>query len=657
MNYKQMGAIALTLIICVPIALGYALSTEETEVTGYETTDQTSISDLLLNSTSPYYATSTSSANNATVFQRIYYPSGGATQTSSFSPNFVSTSSTYSALPITSTVTQDFAFANAVSTTTNWFDANGQGLVVGKSTYVTDTSKIAYSITADTNPAFGVIRVSYTTSYSALHCTHYFEDINGTATIRQAAITELVFYTIQDGDLWTYYLASATGQHVSDLVGQEYIGYAGLFDVSMTATIKARAYSDVSSTPTSWTTTMLTPLYSYTDNGKTYKQAGAADGEWTITRSGSTYTVIHDSDTWTITASDFQLTSATLGASYTTLSSPGTITGYADPAYGWKLPNASNVVHASWWYNYQANNSITMMVDLSGAADNDDLTLLPTNSFDTVISPLLSITTTSGKVSVAAGGTTTDLGTYTKLMITLSADGWTVSGLAAWPSMGSTATILNSISGTADIGDYRYVRISGAAWDDATFRVDSAVIQAGTFPSTKNYVFSVTDLFPTYTRVAMELTSIGVYGDSITLGGDTTFGVVDGKINIFDGTKVHWVPLKGAVITVWDEGDNTICTINGVRLDPIGILPWTIGFDGEWSLTATLYNVEEVTETQTSFAPGVFAFDEQDYVVASMLTAFGTFLVLTATGRASGTKAAFLALICGGSIAVLLTML
>lgn len=651
MNTKQMGAIALTLIVCCPIALGFALATEETEVTGYQTTDQTRISDLLLNAKSPYYTDSTSSANNATLLQQIYYPSGGATETSSVTPSYVKAGKTYSSMPILSTLTQTFELSTATSATPKWYSAEGQGVVVGQSTYVTDGAKIAYSITADTNPAYGVIRVSYTTDYSAVHCTHYFQADDGTTTIRQTVISEMVFYTQQEGNLWTYYLASATGQHVSDLVGRAYTGYASLFDVSMTATIQTRAYSDVSSTPTSWTTTLTHPLIAYTDNGVQYKQAGASDGEWTLMRSGSTFTLIHGADSWTITSSDFKVTSATLGASFITLSSPGEITGYADTAYGWNLPNADKVVKSTWWYNYQNNSSVSMMLDLS-AVNGSDLELLPATNLSIIDDPLLTISRSSGKVSVTAGGTATELGTYSHVTVKLSSDGWEVSGLSAWPTMGATASTLNTVKGSASVGDFTHVRMSGGAWDKIAFRVDTAAIQAGTFPSTKDFTFDVTDKFPSYTQAAMELTSIGVYGDTIRIG-DSTYTVTVGRITV--GETI--VPLLGAVISAWPNGSSTYSyKINDVELpdcdDALNIF-----FGGEWSLTATLYNMTEVTQTKTTWAPGVFAFDEQDYVVASMLTAFGTFLVLTASGRASGAKAAFLAMICGGSVAVLLTII
>lgn len=664
MNYKQLGAIALTLIICCPIALGFAMATEQTEVTGYETTDQVRISDLLLNASSPYYAESSSPANNSNVLQRIYYPSGGLTETKAYSPDFVKRGTTYTSLPILETVTQDFTLAGATGESFSFDGSSGASvLTVGNTGDLFGDSQKAYSY-GDTwsGSEIGRILITYSTEYQPLHAEHHFISTAGTDTIRKTVLTSLMFYVVTDGGEIGYYLASAGGPEtaqgvISQIVGKTYKGYGGMFDVAMAGSMQCRPYTDTATTPTSWTAVIEHPLAMYTDgSGNKIRWAGTADGDWTVMRSGSTWMLINGNSSETVTASDLRITSATAGMTSLQLTTTGNITGYADPAYGWKVPNASEVVTGTWWYNYQTNSSVTLMLDVS-ALDGGYFGLLPTSdltSAEIASSPaLLTISRTDGKVTITpSDGTARELGNYSHLRAVFRSDGWEVSGIAAWPAMGGSAQVLNTVRGSSDTGDFTHIRISGQSWASVAFRVDSATIRAGTFPSTEDYLFDVTDKFPNFERAAMELTSIGVYGDSITIGG-TSYAVTDGRITVGDSA----VPLKGALISAWPSEDGGYSyTINGTEL-PDYDGPLRVYFGGEWSLTSTLYNIQEVQETKTTFAPGKFAFDTQDFVVAAMLTAFGTFLVLCATGRASGTKAAFLAMICGGTIAVLMTML
>lgn len=64
MNWKATGAIALTLMIAVPLGLGYILAVDDEEITGWESTTQYNISDLLLNHSTPFYQEYTGPQNN-----------------------------------------------------------------------------------------------------------------------------------------------------------------------------------------------------------------------------------------------------------------------------------------------------------------------------------------------------------------------------------------------------------------------------------------------------------------------------------------------------------------------------------------------------------------------------------------------------------------
>ena len=62
---KALAAIALTLIVCAPIAIGYAMASEDEEVTNWQSSDNIKVNDLLLNSTQPIYTDYSGSLNNA----------------------------------------------------------------------------------------------------------------------------------------------------------------------------------------------------------------------------------------------------------------------------------------------------------------------------------------------------------------------------------------------------------------------------------------------------------------------------------------------------------------------------------------------------------------------------------------------------------------
>ena len=97
MNFKVLAAIALTLIVCIPVAAGYALATEEKTEQAWETTATYNISDMLINNDSPYYSEYSGTANNS-----YYFLNYGTTASPKFVPtcvDYVSESSKYSSYP------------------------------------------------------------------------------------------------------------------------------------------------------------------------------------------------------------------------------------------------------------------------------------------------------------------------------------------------------------------------------------------------------------------------------------------------------------------------------------------------------------------------------------------------------------------------------
>lgn len=250
-------------------------------------------------------------------------------------------------------------------------------------------------------------------------------------------------------------------------------------------------------------------------------------------------------------------------------------------------------------------------------------------------------------------GDLTNLGNYSKVKVTIAQDKFIVEALKDWASLGSAATTFNTVTlDHAPLGDISGVHIDGISDKMIIFRCDSAEIPAGSFPTTKDYTLSLSDLFPD-SLMSLKLNSIGVYGDSLTVGG-VELPVTDGKVHV-DGKNVS---LKGAVISFLPDEDGwLICYINGRDLGMhFAALP-SVTFGGEWSLTAIAFKVEQVAGTSVEWHAGDFGLDQGGIIAAGLLTCIGAFVFLGMYGKASGTKIGLLAVVCGGAAIVLFMMI
>lgn len=186
-----------------------------------------------------------------------------------------------------------------------------------------------------------------------------------------------------------------------------------------------------------------------------------------------------------------------------------------------------------------------------------------------------------------------------------------------------------------------------------SYRVDNALVVAGQYPSTVDYTLNVWGLFPNDTVQKVYINSIGVYGDSIAIAGHN-YTVSNGMITVTDaetGETKDVKLLKSTVTMTLADGKYTT-TVNGIPVTINSNTAPTVYFGGEWSLTATRNTVTEETVLKTEWTPGEFALDQDGFVLAMLLTAVGTFLVLGMTGARSGAKVGLLALICGGAVVV-----
>ena len=96
---KALAAIALTLIIAVPIGLGYGLASHDVPYTSWDTSDSINVSNSILNSSTPYFSEYAGPANNSTLI-RERLVTGGGYESSIISPAYVTTGSTATSLPL-----------------------------------------------------------------------------------------------------------------------------------------------------------------------------------------------------------------------------------------------------------------------------------------------------------------------------------------------------------------------------------------------------------------------------------------------------------------------------------------------------------------------------------------------------------------------------
>lgn len=432
----------------------------------------------------------------------------------------------------------------------------------------------------------------------------------------------------------------------------------------------ASTWSVVSSSDTSRTYTGCTSWSLAASTGSTNVYVSMSDiqalditaSTWSANLSGALRATMGDTTTWiplhsveTVTmsgnalvtsAGQFTVESLALASPNVTQVSYSYETaqddGYGDPTDGWRLP-----VSPARWFNLQQNRSVDWFLQLPGGASAS----LQTSGATVQISR-------SATGSVTVNGS--QLGQYEYLEVVVAADSITVYGVPAWPTMGGSASRMASVSVESDGADFQYVTLTGST---AVWRVDSARVVAGTYATTYDYLLDLSDQFPTVENSLVQINSVAVYGDALTIAG-TRYDVTDGSITVHDADSGRDYPVRVRQMTVTAiQGTNSYgdtiyrTTVSGHSVGDTTTAGGGIMFNGEWSLTATLWGLEEVQRTSMEWQPGGFGLDEEGVLAAAMLTAVGAFVVLGMTGRASGPKAALLALVCGGAVAVLMIII
>lgn len=631
-SLKATAAIALTLMIVVPILLGYGLASHPVETTQYESEDSLNLSDHILNSQTPYTNSSYTASNNTELMQAWTFPGSGVTEYHAVTPEYRETTTSNTAFPIYETHT---GYYSPTAGTTDTHTSPGEGTVyrLASSNYPYEPGQTPNVFVNADAFSIGIT----TANTSSIH----WEFETDTRVVWITPTTPLTF--ARDGSN-TYTVTTSEGTYT----GVEY--WELRTDVDATFSVYKVNYSVIAGTEA----LPLGSIYSFETPATGYmslKLSGAAAG------GGDIYIATHDQAqpvtvngaTVTVGSTSYagvrsvSMASGTSPVYMTYLTATGQ---YADPSYGWNVPKPADVpVYQTWWINNFSNQSVTFLMKFSGDAT---IYLYPTNDYGGISLASYKIASSGGQIYV----NDTLLGGYSSISMRIATDGTTVSGITAWPAMGVDPTPLNSInlSGTGSFFNKVNLNIPDEDRTDVAFRVNATKVLAGYFPSTKDFTLSMAELFPDKSY-SLKLNSIGIYGDSINIG-SISYGVTDGRINV-DGKLV---PLKGALIKSIDEGGVYKNTINGYELGDTSA-PAAITFGGEWSLTVTGDTLKETHPTHMEWSPGEFAFDKRDFAAVGLLVAGACMVGLGMMGKRSGVKIGVLMLVCGGAALVYLTMI
>lgn len=603
---KALAAIALTLIIAMPIGIGFLTAVHQEETDNWQTTSSSKISDLMLNHQTPYYGSYKGSSNNSSLLG-----------TTTAAPEYVTVTSNYSSLPIydeTSTTIQNAA------TSTNY--------------------SVAYNAA---NPTYLVTAIRGDGSNQTVIGVHDIYRIEFGAGIVYVVDWEDRELPVPEDGLYIYRNSANTWRAFGSFTyeGEEHT-YDYTFEnffvqISPTGTpaipnsrvtVQVADYATIPTTAMPGTMTLLNGTMKVGDQYyQGYLNAQVSENEVTINGGEP---ISWDSSTQTVQVAQ---------TIQTNIISSGPTGEYASPTDGWTVPDTTQTY---LWLNNQVNQTVTFYVKVDRAADQIARigNLCIYNAGTQVGAYLISAGSESGIL----------LGAYTYLQVVMSTEGYTITGLPSWPTMGTVPTTYNTISFDYPTPTFNTVSIEVTSknWH---FRVDNANIEQGTYPSTLDYTLNLQQIYPD-TNIDIYLNSIGVYGDYINFGG-ALMTVENGSVTINGQTY----RLLHAHLSAWaDEGGHYSLRINGDEVATTSEPP-TIFWGGEWSVTATAYKIEKVHEYVTVWHAGEFGLDKKGFAVAGLLACAAMFVALGMTGQRSGGKAGVLLLICGGAAIVFLLII
>ena len=316
---------------------------------------------------------------------------------------------------------------------------------------------------------------------------------------------------------------------------------------------------------------------------------------------------------------------------------------YADPTDGWST-RGNQLFYCTYTFT---NNYIRMMVHF---VTPEYFTLRPQSDSGTIGSTLTITYDSNGTLYVGSES----FGNYDTIMIEMSTESTKITGLiGGWPSFGAIPEGYNTITLDPLITtNIELVRIYSQYSNAVYFRVDSANIQAGFFPTTKNKDLVLNTLFPGKS-FRLKFNSVGIYGTELATAGSS--GSVDNGILTIRG---YSIPIKGMTVSYLY---NTSTAKYDIYIDSYFIASNSrpaLWFGGEWSVTITLDIVEKETVTSQEWAAGQFAFDTQEsFSGALVFAAAAVFIGVGLYGARSGNKIGLLLIVCGGVLLIAINLI
>jgi len=595
---KALAAIALTLIIAMPIGIGFLTAVHQEETDNWQTTSSSKISDLMLNHQTPYYGSYKGSSNNASLWRN------GAIVT----PDYVTVSSSFTSLPIYTTTTTTVNLPQTSYLNHDMFGADA--VAPSQREWISNTNIIGvhdfYRIRSGTVALYE----SGFSSLSDMYSGYTFDTTNDIYLIRNSANT------------WAAYDGST-------LISNNIVYWW-----NNTQTIGNPPTSNVIYKEFTQITTS-TPYSGVVNKGVMQVGSTYYTGTFTFQVAANSVTIAGEETEYETLPSIYIAQAGNIGLSV--VSATG---NYANPSDGWTVPSVSGTYE---WLNNQVNQTVTFYVKTNLGAEQY-ATIGNLHIYSATPQQVGAYLVSEGSDSAKL------LGAYTYLQVIMSTEGYTITGLPSWPTMGTVPTTYNSITIEDPIDTFDTVTIQATStnWH---FRVDNANIEQGTYPSTYDYTLNLQQIYPD-TNIDIYLNSIGAYGDYINFGG-ALMTVENGSVTINGQTY----RLLHAHLSAWaDEGGHYSLRINGDEVATTSEPP-TIFWGGEWSVTATAYKIEKVHEYVTVWHAGEFGLDKKGFAVAGLLACAAMFVALGMTGQRSGGKAGVLLLICGGAAIVFLLII
>lgn len=600
---NQIIAITLIVVVAAPIALGYGLAFDEVERTGWKSTEQANLSGLILNSETEYYNVSTVPGNNSELIGTDSDLSGSEI----FAPGFNDISGTASSLPIYATeeenLTIDVSVVRVVDPASYInYDADAAVVSWYVPYLVSGDVIIMDSLGATYRLEFGDYVIMYRTDSSTLVDPNTGITLNSTRGI-------YLYGNPSQAPLDVYYYGYTTAPIAYD--------WAIASDVAV----------------------------KFTSGGQTIYTKGINSTLWlnsALIVDGTTYTDITD----LALAPSMPSSAATLTLTKT-VPVPGS---FANPSAGWNVTGSYDRV---FWASGQTNQSVQMLVKIPVLESSNVVTFAPMQGYNS--GPVLTISRdTLGMVTASVGGESYDLGQYEFLQVIISTKGYEVSGIVGWPSMYSPANKINTWSYEFDTPLDDFLRIELANNTTVSYRVDSSVIVAGTYPVAEDFALDVTQYWPNASW-AIRFPNIGVYGSGLTYGG-IDFPIVNGQITYSTANGTNTASPLGLLFqATYDSGVWTYSINGNEQATSEDALP--LVFNGVWSLSVEGYKVEKVTTTTLEWVPGEFGLDKTDFVLIGLAACGMVFVGLGLYGQRTGHKMLTLMIICGIVALVLFFML